>query len=233
MITCGHNARFEFRNVSTVTVSGLEFVGCFENHVVSVSPFQLENSGFFGNGQARINSTILTVKNSVANLDGAVFLSAIETLQNSTISQEAGDSCTTITSNIRVIGLLVKRTNIGIIQSWFEGNHVGLGGALIYDEYGSNIKIDNTTFVNNTASSDSNFTSSLVYSNSSIKIYNSKFRENDGVLIFGENSCMLITHTVVTKNTNSAHFTHTIYVTNDVIFSVVFSYALVINTGGV
>ena len=29
VITChGHNARFEFSNVSTVTVSGLEFVGC-------------------------------------------------------------------------------------------------------------------------------------------------------------------------------------------------------------
>ena len=28
VITYGHNARFEFRNVSTVTVSGLEFVGC-------------------------------------------------------------------------------------------------------------------------------------------------------------------------------------------------------------
>ena len=47
VITCGHNARFEFRNVSTVTVSGLEFVGCFDNHVISVSLFQLEKSGFF------------------------------------------------------------------------------------------------------------------------------------------------------------------------------------------
>ena len=34
MITChGHNARFEFSNASTVTVSGLEFVGCSENHI--------------------------------------------------------------------------------------------------------------------------------------------------------------------------------------------------------
>ena len=54
VITCGHNARFEFRNVSTVTVSGLEFVGCFKNRVVSVGQFQLENSGLFGNGQAII-----------------------------------------------------------------------------------------------------------------------------------------------------------------------------------
>ena len=67
---------------------------------------------------------------------------------------------------------------------------------------------------------------------SSIKIYNSKFRENDGVLIFGGNCNILITHTVFIKNSNSAHFTHAFYVTSNIIFSVVFSYALVINTGG-
>ena len=55
VITCGHNARFELRNVSTVTVSGLEFVGYFENHVVSVCRFQLKNKGFFGSGQAIVN----------------------------------------------------------------------------------------------------------------------------------------------------------------------------------
>ena len=33
-IVCGHNARFEIRNASIATLSGLEFVGCFENHVV-------------------------------------------------------------------------------------------------------------------------------------------------------------------------------------------------------
>ena len=54
-ITCGHNARFEFRNVSTVTVSGLEFVRCFENHVVAVDHFKLENSGFFGNAWSGIS----------------------------------------------------------------------------------------------------------------------------------------------------------------------------------
>ena len=35
-ITCGHKTRFEFSNVSTVTVSGLEFTGCFQNHVITV-----------------------------------------------------------------------------------------------------------------------------------------------------------------------------------------------------
>ena len=34
VITCGQNARFKFRNVSIVSVSGLEFEGCLENHVL-------------------------------------------------------------------------------------------------------------------------------------------------------------------------------------------------------
>ena len=43
LITCSDNARFVFRNVSIVTLSGLNFVGCFENHVVSIDQFQIEN----------------------------------------------------------------------------------------------------------------------------------------------------------------------------------------------
>ena len=50
-IVCG---RLVFRNISIVTVSGLEFVGCSQNHVKSVGQFQLEDSSFFGNGQAMV-----------------------------------------------------------------------------------------------------------------------------------------------------------------------------------
>ena len=83
VITCGHNARFEFRNVSTVTVSGLEFVWCFENHVASVGQFQLENSGFFGNDQAIvINGTVLTIEESVASLDRVAFILTIGKITN-------------------------------------------------------------------------------------------------------------------------------------------------------
>ena len=52
------------------TVRGLEFVRCFENHVISVDQFQLESSGFFGNGQAMVNGTVLE---SIANLDRVAF----------------------------------------------------------------------------------------------------------------------------------------------------------------
>ena len=60
VIVCGHNARFALTkfNISNVTVSGLEFVGCFKNHVVTVNQFQLEHSSFFGHGQAIVNGTV-------------------------------------------------------------------------------------------------------------------------------------------------------------------------------
>ena len=82
-ITCGHNTRFEFRSVSTVTIiSGLEFIGCFQNHVITVHRFQLENSGFFGGGGAIVNITVLRIEESTAYLDKVVLndmmLSAVD-----------------------------------------------------------------------------------------------------------------------------------------------------------
>ena len=74
MITCDHNARFEFRNVSTVTVSGLEFVGCFESRVLSVGHFQLKNSRFFGNSQTIVinSDSVLIINESTAKIYGIV-----------------------------------------------------------------------------------------------------------------------------------------------------------------
>ena len=212
VITChGHNARFEFRNVSTVTMSGLEFVGCFENHVISVGRFQLENSQFFGNGEAVCNSTVLTVENSVANFDRVMFLSVLQ--DSTTISHSIEENCTSMESNNdKSIGILLRSSNIEITQSWFKGNTVGLG-AVLYDQFGSNIRIINSSFVNNIARSLShcNTTGGIVYANShksSIKVYNSKFIQNTGVLVIGVSCNMLITHSAFINNSNSTTFTH-------------------------
>ena len=117
VITChGHNARFELRNLSTVTVSGLEFVGCIENHVITVSKFQLENSGFFGNGQAMVSGTVLIIEDSVASLDRVAFISAVEKLQISDAPQIPEECYSrTIETTDEVIGILLKRSNISKI----------------------------------------------------------------------------------------------------------------------
>ena len=198
VITCGHNAKFEFRNVSSVTVSGLEFVKCFENHVLSVSQFQLENSRFFGNGPVIVNGTVLSIEESVANLDRVAFISAVEKLQTNATPQVSEDCyARKIETTNAVIGILLRRSNVTISQSRFEGNTVGFG-AVIYDDFGSDIMISNTIFVNNTAeqycSSYCCFPSGIVYVSgqhrSTVKIYQSKFEANVGVaiIIYGDNT---------------------------------------------
>ena len=217
VITCGHNTRFAFRNISIVTVSGLEFVGCFENHVLSVGHFQLENSGFFGNGQPLVNGTVLSIEESTASLNRVAYVSVIDkplTIQQ-VLELLYPDSynCTELAQIFstvdRAIGISLTRSSISITQSWFEGNNVGLIGGVIYDEFGSDITIVNTTFINNSASDlcahycGNNFTSGIVYANghiNTVKIYASKFVQNAGLLIFGDNCNILITHTKFINN---------------------------------
>ena len=194
VITCGHNARFEFKNVSIVTVSGLEFVGCFENRVLSVNRFQLENSGFFGNSQEIVNGSILSIDKTIANLDRVAFVSAVDVLHpdNGTL---AADNLSLAIK--RVNGILLKSSNIRITQSRFEGNMVQFG-ALIYVESGSHVTIVHTTFVSNSASSlsDCNITASIVYiigNGNTVNMNSCKFVENVGVIIFGDDGSIPIT----------------------------------------
>ena len=196
VITCGHNARFEFRNVSIVTVSGLEFVGCFENRVLSVNRFQLENSGFFGNSQEIVNGSILSIDKTIANLDRVAFVSAVDVLHPDNSTLAADDLSLAIK---RVNGILLKSSNIRITQSRFEGNVVQFG-ALIYVESGSHVTIVHTTFVNNSASSlsDCNITASIVYiigNGNTVNMNSCKFVENVGVIIFGDDGSIPITQT--------------------------------------
>jgi hypothetical protein len=181
VITCGHNARFEFRNIeSTVTVSGLEFVGCFENQVRDVNHFLLENSEFFGNGQEIFSCTaVLGIEESMASLDRVILSAVYE------IVSTAG----------KVTGIALRSSNVTITQSRFEGNNVGLNGAVISNELGSDIVIINSTFIKNSASL--HYASGIVHTSShgtSVKIYDSKFVQNEGVILCGENFNILIAH---------------------------------------
>ena len=163
VITCGHNARFEFRNVSIVTVSGFEFVGCFENNVTSVGRFQLENSGFLGNGQTtdNVNShrSTVQVRTKFVRIVGAVIFAHkcnmsithtkfINNTGNAIVYVNSG----TITSidhsefinNIGSI-LTASRTGVSISHSKFFFNNGGLS------TYGGGITIiDHAKFINNT-----------------------------------------------------------------------------------
>ena len=211
VITCRPNARFEFRNVSAVTVSGLEFVGCFENHVTSIRHFKLENSVFLaiGNGLAIANGTVLSIQESTAMLNSVVFLS---TFTSESADPSDLDRCTNISTTNRVTGILLKRSNISITQSLFEGNDVGYTGAIVYDEFGSDVTIFNTTFVNNSATKcpndDCSFRASIVHMSectSIVKICHSKFVQNNGgsAMIFTSGGKMQVWNSNFIRNTGS------------------------------
>ena len=214
VITCGPNARFEFSNVSFITVSEIEFVGCFENHVLSVDRFLLKNSAFFGNGQPIFNGTVLSIKKSAANLDKVTFISTVEKLNTSATPQALPEDCSGLETSSSVIVIILKSSNVRITQSHFEGNNVGLG-AVIYDLFGSDIMISNTIFVNNTAtqycSGNCCFPGGIVYVNSwpyrsTVKIYQSRFEGNVGVafIIYGDStytSEVSIIHSEFVNNT--------------------------------
>ena len=119
VIISDHNARFEFRNV---TANGFEFAGCFENLVVSVGHFQLENSHF--HGQAIVNGTVLIIDNSTATLDRVAFISTVETnLQDGVVY--SSEYCPTALPD-RATGVLSRKSIIFITQTWFERNNMGL-----------------------------------------------------------------------------------------------------------
>ena len=186
-ITCGHSARFEFRNVSTVTISGLEFIGCFQNHIITVCQFQFENSGFFGNGQPIVSGTgtVLSIEESTANLDTVVF----------------NDMIFSIASVDRVTGIALRSSNITITHSWFERNNVGLIGAVISIELKSDLVIINSSFINNSAYVTR--LSGIVHTighGSTVKIYDTRFMQNEGVILFGENLNVIIAHTRFMNN---------------------------------
>ena len=221
VINCNHSARFEFRNISTVTMTGLEFVGCFNNHIEFIGQFQLEGSSFIGSEQPIARSTVFLIVSCTANLDRITMAFMTQ--------REGSENCT---SNTGMVGILLRKSVIEIRQSRFEGNKICFG-VLIYDEFGSTITIVNTTFINNSASDSSNCntTGSIVYVNnnrSTINIFDSKFEQNVGVLILGDNCKMFITHTHFIDNEYSGSLA-VIYATNT---DLVISYSMFTESKG-
>ena len=165
-ITCHHSARFEFRNVSTVTVSGLEFVGCSENRVISVDQFQLENSGFIGNGI--IPGTVLSIEESMARLDRVLFLSQNSGLRAAivyVINSNLTVSHSTFKSNTGPGDVLKvgNTNNMSLSCSEFVSNQNG---------YYGRTSIEHTKFINNTGSI-------LTASHTEVSIRYNEFLSND------------------------------------------------------
>ena len=67
--------------------------------------------------------------------------------------QSCDDHCYSIekifSSVDRVTGITLRGSNVTITHSQFEGNNVGLIGAVIFIEFNSNLVIINSSFANN------------------------------------------------------------------------------------
>ena len=132
-IVCNHNARFEFRRVKSITVSGFDFVECYENHIEFVCLLQLENSKFKSTGLKNASSTQLIITGTNANIVRVTFIY----VENDHIQNGSHID--------RVI--FASESAIVFTQSWFKGYNVG-SGQVLHSENGCNINIFNTTFVN-------------------------------------------------------------------------------------
>ena len=191
MITCHHSARFEFRNISTVTMSGLEFIGCSENRVISVDQFQLENSGFIGN--AIIPGTVLNIEESTAKLDRILFLS-----QNSEF--HTAIVCA-INSNLTVSHSTFKsNTGPGNVLKVGNTNNMSLSfSELVSNQNGyyGRTSIEHTKFINNTGSV-------LTASHTEVSISYNEFLGNDGQYLLGVYGVLTsIDHNKFINNTGS------------------------------
>ena len=193
IIICNHNATFEFRKVDVVIIGDLDFVGCFENYVMSVGQFQMEHSKFYSEGL--VNSTVLTIDESSATLDRVAFIFTVrESVQKSAAYRNLSGSCLSLLPDTTTI-ILSWKSNTVITQSWFEGNNVGLG--TIIENHDSDITILNTTFTRNVATIILYSTSSQ--SNTTI-IDESNFIWNIGAVVCSLASNMLISGSIFINN---------------------------------
>ena len=152
-IICRGNAKLTFINVSQLSVSRLNFIGCSAT-VTLVNHFILEDSMFDGQNA---NSSALKICQVNAEILGSIFMSYITgTHQKSVQFLDEVDHpyslVHVLSHNARIGGaLVVTSSNLTIIDSHFANNSAQLGGA-IFVELGSYMIINDTIFTGNRAS---------------------------------------------------------------------------------
>ena len=146
-VTCAPSTRLVFNAVDSVSISGLEFIGCGGNKASSVGLITIEYSRFQGvqnsstalelDGSNAIVVRCLFDLNEVGSLKTTLYWSRMIVLQNQT--EKAGGAL-----------IVTNSSNVVIVDSTFEGNGAEVGG-VIFGEVDSNITIINSTFVGNHA----------------------------------------------------------------------------------
>ena len=194
-IICSLDTKFEFRNVNTVTINGLDFIECSGNLLELISQFQLADSTFYSH--AGVHGTTLTIAESTANLDRVAFLSIIESAQNLNISiLRPQENCNF--NSTTIYRILSNNSIIVITQSLFNGNVMGVGAVI-----SSEITIFNSTFKNIRATCcfiEICVGAVLSVSEGIITVYDSKFEYNQGTVFEIIGGVATFTHCVFSSH---------------------------------
>ena len=140
LIDCNGVGRFEFKLISYVRITALEFIGCGGNRVLLLEQLIIEDSLFQGR---KNGGTAIELLYTNADIQGTAFInnkaSYVNTAQNMTLGG----------------ALILTESGVIIIESSFMNNSAGVGGA-IYGEFSSmsfkNISVTNSSFIGNHAS---------------------------------------------------------------------------------
>ena len=182
IIMCQQNASFKFNNIGHVLIHGVIFVGCGNNIILSVDQFNLQDSSFLGEKNSTtaleiIKSNAIVVNTSFVSNTMGSYRGPIGILEYQDTQEEMNTD-----SVYAFVGgaIIVTQSNVTITGSMFERNHADVGGA-IFSNHGSNIKVINSTFVDNHVS----LLGGVLYLENDLKgtggtitVINSKFNNN-------------------------------------------------------
>ena len=214
-IICNDSVSVEFKNITKLQISGLEFIRC-SGMVELVDQFTLEDSKFRGDH----NDSALHLTHTITNIVRSTFASnTAGTYQSHELGVLVylGDSFNkflypwpNIQSTIARVGgaLIVTRSTVAISSSCFENNTANVGGA-IFSQLGSNMTISNCTFINNSATGCDddrcNGGALFIDSGCTVTAYNSTFTNNiagfgGGAIALFQGTFLDSTHNVFSSN---------------------------------
>ena len=214
-IICNDSVSLEFKNITKLQISGLEFIRC-SGMVELVDQFTLEDSKFRGDH----NDSALHLTHTITNIVRSTFASnTAGTYQSHELGVLVylGDSFNKFlypwpniqSTSARVGGaLIVTRSTVAISSSRFENNTAKVGGA-IFSQLGSNMTISNCTFINNSATGCDddrcNGGALFIDSGCTVTAHNSTFTNNiagygGGAIALFQGTFLDSTHNVFSSN---------------------------------
>ena len=216
IIDCESSSQISLDSVESVSVNGVNFIGCGGNIVRNVRHFFIEDSTFEGRQETGtslilINTTAEIVNCSFTSNQFGTVMESVESLQTIT-DNIVWLIVRNVTGLVRVGGALISTgSNVSISHTRFSNNSADIGGN-IYIEQDSNVSIFNTTFTGNGLQPDISKETAMgggIFSyQSNISIVECQFCNNHatvGASIMSSLSNVSINGSIFDSNTASDH----------------------------